>query len=324
MQNELDLLGDVHLGKHFRTGVPLHRMGHREEMIWSEFKDRVMNPKGKIFVQVGDLFNEFAVAEAIVLRAFEIVANAAANNPEVMYIFYRGNHDASRDADKKSSFDIFQALCTALDLDNLFVLSDPLLYDDYAFLPWHPFKSSTELAHELLEMRRQEESPTKLKAVFGHWEIQSFGGTDDNLVPTNLLKYCTDTIITGHIHQKQEVEIDGMKVIVTGSMQPYSHAEDLEGKLYVTLSADVLALSDYAQFKDKNVRVLMRDDQALVEFDCLSLITKRVETAEEEHDEVVMEEFDLMGLFRQSLQEKGVGSSVSEKILNKFQEKRHA
>lgn len=327
---EIEFIGDVHLGRKFSNGVPLHRRGHREEMVWEDFKKKVMSPEAEIICQVGDLFNEFSVSEALVLQTFELVAKAAVANESTMYIFIMGNHDGSRDADKKSSFEVFQALCAALDLDNLWVLTEPTIYEGYGFIPWHPFKSSTELAKEL-EAKMDQEEVTTLKAVVGHWEVQSFGGEDFNLIPINVLKKLTGTVVTGHIHLPQELTIDGIKVMVTGSMQPYAHGEDPGKGWYLTISYPEL-LETLAgtpdTFEFTNVRVLVNDGDLIPEFNCLSCTTKRVEEKpdleEGEIEEVALEDFDILQLFDQCMVEAGVGSQVQEKIMNKFKEMKHA
>lgn len=329
MMNDVQTLGDVHLERHFRTGVPLHRIGDREKMVWEQFENEVMNPTGLLHVQMGDLFNEFSVSEATVLRAAEIYYTAAVENPDVRYVILRGNHDAARDSDKKSSFDVLAALLEPY--SNILILTVPYLSivdgKYYGFLPWHPFKSSTELATELINKMRPGE---EMAAVFCHCDIKSFGGTDDNLIPINVLKHRTKLVYTGHIHYPQEFEQDGVKVVVTGSMQPYAHGEDPSNRWYTTVSYKALIeMTTLEMFKNVNVRVLIdNSDQVVPEFDCLSMITKRIdgrlEADEDDSEQVVLESFDMTQLFKQSLAEHNVGGVVAEKILNKFSEKKHA
>jgi DNA repair exonuclease SbcCD nuclease subunit len=323
--DQLRTLGDVHLGKHFSTGVPMHRRGEREEMVWEQFENELMVPHTKVMVQPGDLFNEFAVPEAVVLRAAGIVKRAAWKNPDTLYIFYRGNHDASRDKDKNSSFDVFQELLMLV--PNVLVLTEVVLYPHdgklYGFMPWHPFKSSTELAMQLLDMMKEGE---QLDAAFCHCEIKSYGGTDDNLIPIPVLKHRTKLVYTGHIHQPQTFEQDGVEVVVTGSMQPYAHGEDLEDKWYKTVTFADMLLNPAAPecFKNVNLRVLVADGEVPPEIDCLSLTTKKVTQVEEgEVEEVQLESFDMNALFRMTLIEHAVGQVVSDKILNKFAERQH-
>ncbi len=327
--NDLQTLGDVHLERRFRTGVPLHRIGDREKMVWSQFEEEVINPTGRLHVQMGDLFNEFSVSEATVLRAAETYRVASKKNPMVRYVVIRGNHDASRDSDKKSSFDVFAELMVGY--ENVSVLTEPrLIYNNgrvYGFMPWHPFKSSTELATELTEKVRSTNT-VKLEAIFCHCDVKSYGGTDDNLVPINVLKRRTSTIYTGHIHLPHEFEQDGVKVVVVGSMQPYAHGEDPDNRLYKTISYNALIqLTTTEIFKDVNVRIIIeKNDDVWPEFDCLSCISKKMETKLDEEDDsetVQLESFDMQALFKQSLAEHKVGTMVSEKILARFQEKKN-
>jgi DNA repair exonuclease SbcCD nuclease subunit len=325
---QLQTLGDVHLERRFRTGVPLHRIGHREVMVWEQFYDEVMNPTGLLHVQMGDLFNEFSVSEATVLRAAAIYQEASIKNHGVRYVVIRGNHDAARDADKKSSFDVFKGLMKGY--DNVEVMVEPTIRlirgKAYGFMPWHPFKSSTELATELLDIIRTTHS-TKFEAVFCHCDVKSYGGTDDNLIPLNVLKHRTNLVYTGHIHYPHEFEQDGVKVVVVGSMQPYAHGEDPVGDWYKTIGYDTLMhMTCTKVLKDVNVRVLIsKNDDVFPEFDCLSCTTKKWEEAvdEEESEQVELESFDMTALFKQSLAEHSVGTMVSEKILSKFSEKKH-
>lgn len=326
----LTILGDVHLDKRFRTGVPLHRIGEREKLVWEDFERSLMECKTPMHVQTGDLFDQFAVSEACVLKAASLYRKAAKENRDTDYIVYRGNHDASRDTDKKSSFDVFYELMTGTGvhvLDTIdFISRGGKLY---GFIPWHPFKSSTELAHDLLKIL--ETAPgRKLDAVFGHWDVESFGGDDFNLVPTNVLKHITDTIYTGHIHKPTMFVRDGVYVDVVGSMQPYSHSEDNLSAWYDTIKLDelnhVLEVVGQDAYQNMNIRVLIQKGDLVPEVDCLSLVTKLVDeiTDDEQPDEVVMAEFDMAALFKQSLTEQGVGANVMEAILTKFGEIKHA
>src|SRR5689334_1109340 len=104
-------LGDPHLGKRFIEGVPLHRRGEREVQQWVEFDRSLNDVNGASYhVMMGDLFDNFSVDETTVLRAAEHYVSAAARHRGTHYYILRGNHDAVRDADKKSSFDVFHAL----------------------------------------------------------------------------------------------------------------------------------------------------------------------------------------------------------------------
>src|SRR3546814_19137811 len=77
----------------------------------------------------------------------------------------------------------------------------------------------------------------------------------DTLFPYTTLFRSGLTIYSGHYHLPGEYEVDGHTVVCTGSMEPYSHAEDPSGDLYVTLTLAELEARD--DLHDKCVRVLL-------------------------------------------------------------------
>ena len=90
----LTLLGDPHLGKRFVTGVPLHRVGDRERMVWEDFHHSIAACRTPMHVCMGDLFDKFIVAPEVLMGAFQAYLQAPSS---VDYIILRGNHDVSRD-----------------------------------------------------------------------------------------------------------------------------------------------------------------------------------------------------------------------------------
>lgn len=340
------IIGDVHLGRKFSNGVPLHRRGDREMMVKEDFNEKIANCDSNIFVQTGDLFDAFAVEEAVVLETARVVRFHARLNPRITYVFYRGNHDASKDVNKASSFDVFSELL--LGLDNVHVLKEPKIISAstphldiktrfFGFIPWSPFKSAAELADELVGVVNPEwiaqggTAPLRLDAVFGHWDVESYGSSahDFNMVPTAVLSKITGTIYTGHVHRPTQFERDGVTVNVVGSMQPYAHGEDAEGQFYVTrgfeeyekISADE---TERAKLVNVNIRVLVKEGQVPDPVDCLSFITKKtVEKLEEDEApdlDIKIEDFDMDRLFQESLFSREVGTGVMQKILEKWQE----
>src|SRR6266404_1049405 len=192
-------IGDPHLGKVFRNGVPLHRRGQREASVWRDF-EKALDVDCDISVTMGDLLDKRVVAPEVVLRAATLYRQAALNYPETEFVVLRGNHDASRDADQRSSFDLFSAIVA--DIKNLTVVAEDVVTmgSDYLFVPWHPFRT----AAEMVAMPRGD-----FKAVMGHWDIRDFGGENTNLIPIELLKEMTDTVYSGHDHTPQELVMKG-------------------------------------------------------------------------------------------------------------------
>ncbi len=318
-------LGDVHLGRKFTTGVPLHRMGDREAMVWEQFVSSLMNCTTTFHIQTGDLFEAFAMPEALVLDTARAYEEAARQNPDTMYVVYRGNHDASRDTTKKSSFDVFAEL--VFGIENLWVFRhvNILRYQGATIgvIPWDPFKSAEELALELKALHAVDPNP--LDMVYGHWDTQSFGNSTFNLIPTHILKDITKVVKTGHIHKPTTFKADGVDVIVVGSMQPYAHGEDPHDQLYQTIKYDQLASILPSDLEDVNVRVLVESGQVVPDIPGVySLITKVVKPGAMENDEesmqVEFEEFDMKALFQDCLKNNKVGTEIAAIITEKFEE----
>ncbi len=296
----MHLLGDPHLGKKFIRGVPLERRDEREQSQWTDFCKSLESAKG-LHVCMGDLFDKSVVPYRIVLQAAEAYKRAS---PDAEFVVLRGNHDGSRDAEFISAYDVFAALLSGL--KNIHVLQDePLVLQDYLFVPWHPFKAAADLIPK-----------GKFKAAFGHWDVIDFGNDNPNLIPIAQLKEVCNEVYTGHDHDKRDIIIDGVPVHVVGSMQPYSHAEDREGKLYVTVTPD--ELKDIG-VKNKCVRVLLKKGEEIpVGLDCLQLTIKRVEEEVPEDLQVELGAFDLRKLFSESFSEEGVEEELTTHMWERF------
>ena len=302
------VLGDPHLGRRFKTGVPLHRIGEREEMVWTQFEAELAAHNGDVHVNMGDLFDKFVVAPEVVLRAADIYLRTAKNLKGRTFVILMGNHDVSRDSSKASSFDLFTQLVAGV--KNIKVVRDKaIVLNGFGFVPYHPFKPTAELVAEL---------PDDLKAVFGHWDIVDFGG--DNVIPTKLLAdKGVKLAISGHDHVARTETRHGVKVIVTGSMQPYTHAEDPEGKFYRTVYLE--DLENIPDATNLNIRVLLREGETLPDtFDSLSLTAKRVtdEDDDVQVDTSQFESLDLRGLLGAALE----GLLCKDLMLAQFEEGR--
>lgn len=312
------LLGDPHIGRNYRNGVPLHRRGEREQMTRENFRRELEDTDGiDLHVCVGDIFDRFVVTPADVLFVGDTYATAAVDNPSVIFVLLRGNHDASRDVTLRSSFDILAELLRGL--PNVVIVKDTpqcVFVSEtgedsgtpFGFIPWTPFDTSEEMAEQYLQAHDQA------AAIFGHWDIDSYGGDDDNLVPTQKLSDVTSLIITGHVHQAQHFERDGVDVIVTGSMLPQAHGEELDDKLFVTLTLEDL---DPEFVKDKCVRLRLREGEEIPkDLDCLQLVVQRVSKDNNpvDLDDVQVEAFDLQKLFDEAAAENDLRSPLIERV----------
>lgn len=309
-----ETLGDVHLGKKFEAGVPLHRRGDRERMQFEQFTRSLMDTQADVHVQVGDLFDKFYVPFNVIWRTAETYKEAVVRNPGTTYIVLRGNHDASRDADKISAFQIFAALVRPYGVR--VAADEPVRVGAEVFIPWHPFITAREMIEKHADMIRGAD------AVYGHWDIVN--GQDNQLPSAELRSLGVGEAFTGHDHTARTETLHGLKVTITGSMQPYSHAEDATGELYVTLTLTE-ALARIDELKDKSVRLILGPDEQLdVPIDCLQLQVQRQKGDGADMGQVDFEEFDLKQLFQQAVNEVGLSGEFAGQALERLEAERAA
>lgn len=303
----IKFIGDVHLGRKFVHNVPLHRRGEREEGQFIQFEQELNEVEGyDTCVQVGDIFDKAIVGFDVIMRTVDLIRRAAEHHQGVDYFFLRGNHDASKDLTRVSAFDILSALLHGI--GNVWVLHEPGVHNGIGFAPWSPTIPAADLVGFFKD----------LPLVVGHWDLDGFGN-DFNVVPTKVLsKNNCMRVVTGHVHVPEFFERDGVEVTVVGSMQPYSHGEDPERKIYVTVSVDDLLEGDYT---DKCVRVDLKPDESLENMDinCLQLTVRRVkEDGSEDLGEVSLGEFNFQELFDQQMADDSVRPDIMKMIWEKY------
>jgi DNA repair exonuclease SbcCD nuclease subunit len=321
----ISFMGDPHLGRKFTSGVPPIRRGERENFVHNEFRNQLLKPKSgtKLHICVGDLFDKFRVPEEIILFAFFSYKEAAERNPNIKYVVLRGNHDASRDTELVSSFELFEQLCRGI--PNVSVVSEfPEWFtvDDTEVLicPWHPYKTAEEIVDCGLHLTKEKKQDY---IAVGHWDIKDFGlisgESNTNMIPYELLKDAK-LIVSGHYHNKTEFESEfKTPVIITGSLQPYSHSEDSEELWYVTRTKDqVLDQLDKKPdtYHLKNLRVMLTQGDVFdTEVDCLSLTVGKIKTEQQQVDlNIDIDGFDLKSIFFQTLTENGVSQELTSNL----------
>lgn len=277
------LIGDPHLGRDFRNGTPLHRRGEREAMQLAQFKEELATSDVDMVVCVGDVFDKPFVPLTCINDAVEAVVEAAQAHADTDFVFMAGNHDKSRQLGVKGAWELF---CVAVGwLPNVTTLDTPSIIEGVAFYPWEwgcaaADQVITEAAH----------------AAIGHWDLMSFGGDDSHMAPTvELVQVHGENvkIYSGHYHEAGDFPVRGITVHCTGSMQPYTHAEDPKDELYVTLTAEEALARD--DLRDKCVRILLQQGEDLPDIDCLQLTHKRADAELTEIDvgEIGLGAFDL-------------------------------
>lgn len=310
-------LGDPHLGRVFVHGVPLHNRGKREEMVWNEFADHVATSKKfDMHICMGDLFDKAVVPYNVIRRAAEIYINAAEYCTDTTFVILKGNHDWMRDLELPSAFDIFAKIVAPY--KNIVCIDDARVLNGIAFFAWHPTKTMKEqIAHVTKQLVDQ-----KVTVAYGHWDLESYGGSDLNLIPVGELKTVgISEIFNGHIHKPQELEREGVKIHVVGSMQPYAHGEEADESLYVTRNYS--DLGDLDQYRNRYLRVILKRDESLdVDIDCLQLTIKREGDEDTSGPSVTLGEFDIEKLFLTAFAEGNVSQETTEKLRALFQSRR--
>jgi predicted phosphodiesterase len=284
-------VGDPHAGRDFRNGTPLNRRGEREAQQMQKLRDELAT-ECDVNVTVGDVFDKPFVPLPVINEVAQAYLAAARERPKTLFVVMAGNHDLSRQLNIRGAFDILELAIGWV--ENIMVLRKPTQLGRVAFFPWEWDKTTLE----------QLEGIDEVYAAVGHYDLMDFGGDTSHVAPTQqLVDLGAELIISGHYHLEGEYEVAGHKVFCTGSLEPYTHAEDPNGTMYLTLTADEAQARD--DLHDKCVRILLEPGEDLPEIDCLQLTYKRVDS---EHEEV-------MGI------EVGIGAfNLNETLTDEFRE----
>jgi hypothetical protein len=140
---------------------------------------------------------------------------------------------------------------------------------DLHFSSYSPFDLST------ISRNNQKTVGSYPSIVFGHYDSMTYDGV--GYLPCKGILDNADLIISGHEHSYKLHTYDGSKtpVLFTGSMQPYSHAEDPASDIYITVQDTDIAKMDLDLFKDKCLRIICDHTFAVRgQIDCLALSFK--------------------------------------------------
>lgn len=300
----INLIGDSHLGKEFKTGVAIHRRGEREAQLFEALRlELAISCNSSIMV--GDLFDGPHVSKAVVARAIDMYRARATLTPTRQFFVLAGNHDRSRQPGTVSAFDLFQRGVAGV--PNITVVTE-LTYVEAIDTLLCPWQWGVTALDQLVDAQ-----PASL--AIGHWDLQSFGGNDDHLCPTKRLEELgVKEIWGGHYHLAGDYEVDGHTVHCTGSMLPLTHAEDSTGETYVTLTLDELEAADPASLYHKAVRVIAKRGSIIPDIDCLAL-TVKWEAEEETVDfQLITGSFELASSLARSFDTHGVPEFVRDFI----------
>jgi hypothetical protein len=307
MTTSFRLMGDPHIGKVFLNNVPLHRRGDHEKIVWAEFEKQLDPVGAAVHINLGDLFDKPFVPYSIVWRAAQLYEAAAYLHPNTTFIVLRGNHDASRDLEAISAFDIFEGLVATS--KNIHCITSWYHHGDMVFFGWNPVQSASEIVEAFVRHYNKGHRSCKGWTAFGHLDVDP-RSDPFNLIPTKQLAAAGITkAYTGHDHIAREFTRDGVDVVVVGSMLAYAHGE---GDPYVTLTLDEARAA--TDLLNKCVRIMLAPGEVFdLEIDCLQLQVERL-GVEDDPIEVELGEFDLGGLFEASMTDADVPDHIKAEV----------
>lgn len=295
----------------FKTGVPQHRLGERERLQFAAF-EQLLNEKADITVIMGDLFDKFNVPAEVTIATAIALVKAAAADPAKMIVILKGNHDLARDGTKRSSFDLLTHIVRATNVIFVDQVRE-FTYGDLRFLavPYNAFYMGEEVLDDFIENQWDQR---RYDFTVGHWDLDIIAGkTPHNLIPVEQLRKLCRHAYTGHVHVPEirdyeaEAGESPFTIYCTGSMQPYSFAEDPKQEIYITEDLRRFErMKDHSMFKDKCLRLIMVPEETLPEVDCLQLVPKFIGREDIEDLQVELLDFDLEKLFTDCMSEFGV------------------
>lgn len=306
----IQTIGDPHLGKSFKNGVPRNRLGDREGMVKEVFKTLLKSPSDYTVI-LGDLFDKFQINNETLESVANIIATCASENPSKKYIILSGNHDLSKDSSRVSSFELLASYFRDSNgFNNVEFISqyrEPIVIPEVKtllyFSHYNPFKSLDDEL-QTLNIRNMFKS-VQFKIAFGHWDTIDYDSNKyiNRKIPEVVLRDF-NLIVTGHEHKPTFKIIEDRNILISGSMQPYAFNEEIEsdGDLYVNITAEAISqiLEEKPEaFINSNVRIHYDPTKELVPpFPCLSCVYKIVEDKSIESSVVFEHELNEIVSFR--------------------------
>ena len=233
----IQIIGDPHFGKTFKTGVPTSKIGIREENQLNTFKELLNTSDIDHFIIMGDLFDKFVVNNEILIKVYNLLKETFTDKKSQCHII-AGNHDLSKNKDKTSSFEIlaklFESTFEKVPV-NFYLKSDLFLIHNtdivFYFDAYNPYYQDVDLNNQFLDKFNMDTLEGYRLYSFGHWDDPRF---NQGYLPFSFLLDYSELIVSGHYHIPDKFEIGKTTFIYSGSMQPYSHGEDPNNELYIT------------------------------------------------------------------------------------------
>ena len=306
------LIGDPHITRKFDFGVPLARKGEREALLFEDFRTKLYEGDERLVIMVGDLLERPICSLQDLYTILDMILTAARTQPLRTFVMMAGNHDISPQANVVGGFDILNLFNDLI--PNLIIATKPQIVDGVAVFPWEWDRTAAEQLEDVAD--------GTFDYAVGHWDLVLYDENHaDHLCPAKALtELGAKDIYSGHWHVAGDYVIDGITVRCTGSMQPMTHAEDPEGKMYVTLTLEEYENSDPVTLKNKYVRVQLKEGEEVTDLaDCLGFKTQKLSAPLSQHDQ---EEISLDGFKVSDVVDRNLTShEVPEEVAGQIKEK---
>lgn len=342
MGNCLQGIGDTHFGRVFKNDVRLERRGEYEAMQWAKAQ-QLLNAKHDqvetVKVQAGDWFDKPTVALSVIKKSIDTLENYAEDPQQVEPLFViSGNHDDAKNTSDVTAWDL---LADTMKNSAKNKLGKVRFVKDYEvhtyangeqilFIGWN----ITNTACDAL-LRAIEEGHNAITTVVCHLDKISYGN-DENVIPYEFFAHHgIKMVVSGHEHKPYHFFDNGMEIIGTGSLLPYSHAEDDGEEIYVTFHS-INEFEEYSldnNISDKHVRLILDendqerlDELANVYTLSLKIVKKGVDVEVLDMDnagvnQVTLQAYDAKSVWESAVAETGLEPVTGQLVWHEIQAK---
>lgn len=319
--NHIQTIGDTHFGRVFRYNITLDRRGEWEHQQMVKFKEELLikqRPEGVpassfIRVQAGDLFDKPNVSNESLMDMVKVLSEYEETCEDILYII-SGNHDDSKNTSDVTSWDLLAKFFEGSQKVIFVKTWKAHVFPDGSTVLLVGWNIHDSVAKAFIEAKNCGVNPA---VVVCHLDRISYGN-EDNVIPYDFLKqHNVSMVISGHEHKPYCFTEGNLRVVGTGSLLPYSHAEDPEGIYYQTYKCwsdfyEVFEKQGREYFKHKHLRVYLEDDY-LEDFEdlalsCYSLQVHKIERLQKDQEiegetEVVIESYNAKTIWNNAANE---------------------
>lgn len=325
MGNFIKTIGDAHLGQVFKNDVALDRRGEYEAFQYDVMMKELMAPlpeglkrTNTVRCQVGDWFHKSVVPANVLLASHELCAEYEKHKNEFLYIL-SGNHDDSKTIAEKTSWDILELLVkpmTFIEAVKSWRVHQFFNGEQVLFIGWNVTTSAAEAL-----MDAKHDGNSNITTVVCHLDKTSYGN-EDNVIPYGFFaEQGIKMVISGHEHKPYHFYESGMEIIGTGSLLPFSHAEDHNDDIFLTFKS-VPELEDYLKenpdTEHKHIRVYIEDGEEVPELNAYSLKVLKKEAMEVDlltgETIVTVDSYDPQAIWQKTALDNLLSKEVTEQV----------